>query len=519
MQFTRKNVWELGGDWAEPILWYARGIAAMKARALAEPTSWRFYGAIHGIDPGLWQQLGYLSSSDPMPSAAAVQRFWKQCQHGSWYFLPWHRGYLLAFEANIRAAVIKLSGPADWALPYWNYFKPNEFELPPAFASPNWPDGQGDNPLFVKQRYGPKNDGNVFVPVKTLNLNAMTDPDFTGVASGGSRGFGGIDTGFEHGGRYHGRLEQQPHDMVHGLVGGGDPQNPRLPGLMSDPDTAGLDPIFWLHHANIDRLWQVWRQSLPSHVDPLDPKWIKGPTSIGEHVFSMPMPDDQAWDYTPSDMTDLGKLGYTYDDLLPVVSAPEPTRRLLRLGMSAAAANAMEGVAAVGGGRNVELVGANRQPLRIKGTEVRTSVQLDIGVRRKVSANLTAVAEAVAPSRTPLNAPDRVFLNLENVRGLADSTVLQVYVGLPDDAKPQDHPDQLAGSVALFGVRKASLADGEHAGQGLTFALEITDIVDALHLKRVLDVDSLDVRIIPLNAVPEEAQVSIGRVSIFRQGR
>jgi len=27
--------------------------------------------------------------------------------------------------------------------------------LPPAFASPDWPDGNGDNPLYVKQRYGP----------------------------------------------------------------------------------------------------------------------------------------------------------------------------------------------------------------------------------------------------------------------------------------------------------------------------------------------------------------------------
>ena len=48
--------------------------------------------------------------------------------------------------------------------------------------------------------------------------------------------------------------------IVHVLVGGSDP-NSNLPGLMSDPDTAGLDPIFWLHHANIDRLWEVWRQN------------------------------------------------------------------------------------------------------------------------------------------------------------------------------------------------------------------------------------------------------------------
>jgi hypothetical protein len=33
MAFTRQNVWELGGDWADPILWYARGVKAMQVRA------------------------------------------------------------------------------------------------------------------------------------------------------------------------------------------------------------------------------------------------------------------------------------------------------------------------------------------------------------------------------------------------------------------------------------------------------------------------------------------------------
>ena len=59
MTFIRRNVWELGGDWADEILWYARGVAAMKARALAEPTSWRFYAGMHGFSSARWQELGY----------------------------------------------------------------------------------------------------------------------------------------------------------------------------------------------------------------------------------------------------------------------------------------------------------------------------------------------------------------------------------------------------------------------------------------------------------------------------
>src|ERR1700743_1501559 len=83
MAFTRQNVWDLGNDWADPILWYARGVKAMKARPLNDPTSWRFFGAIHGFDPDLWSSLGYLSESDPPPSDSDKKTYWEQCQHGS----------------------------------------------------------------------------------------------------------------------------------------------------------------------------------------------------------------------------------------------------------------------------------------------------------------------------------------------------------------------------------------------------------------------------------------------------
>jgi tyrosinase len=328
MTFTRKNVFELGGDWADPILWYARGVKALKARALNQSTSWRFLGAIHGFDPQMWQQVGYYDPSEQMPSQADIGTYWSQCQHGSWYFLPWHRGYLMALEAAIRDAIASLQGaPTDWALPYWNYFKANQNALPPAFASPDWPDGKGDNPLYIPQRYGPDNNAsNVYVPTDQINENALGDPDFVGPGTGGSQGFGGVDTGFSHSGDTHGGVESQPHDMVHVLVGGGSDQ---APGLMSDPDTAGLDPIFWLHHANIDRLWEVWRQTSTAQGNPTDPNWLGGPPAVGQQAFVLPMPGGKSWTYTPGDMIDLSKLGYGYDDTTaPPAAAPQLARRL-----------------------------------------------------------------------------------------------------------------------------------------------------------------------------------------------
>jgi tyrosinase len=503
MPYTRKNVWELGGDWADPILWYARGVKAMKARALAEPTSWRFYGGIHGFYQPWWQQLGYLNSTEPMPSNSDVTAYWDQCQHGSWYFLPWHRGYLIALEAIIRDEVVKLGGPADWALPYWNYFKPNQNLLPPAFASAGWPDGEGDNPLYVVARYGPDGDGKVYVPMDQVDLNALGDPDFVGTESGGSQGFGGVDTGFSHGGDVHGGVETQPHDNVHGLVGGGDETTL---GLMSWPDLAGLDPIFYLHHSNIDRLWQVWGKIATSKGDPKDGKWVNGPASIGERGFAMPMPGGKSLTYTPGDMSDLSKLGYGYDDVSPPSATPQMVARVRRLGVPETESVVRR--TAMAGPKTVELLGANTESVSMTGAEARTSVALDAAVKNKVTESLTL--ESLTP-------PDRIFLNLENVRGLNDATVFSVYINVPDGDDPARHPELKAGSIALFGVSKATAADGKHSGNGLTFVLEITHIVDTLHLAGAFDASQLHVRLVPRKPVPDAAKVSIGRISIFRQ--
>lgn len=41
---------------------------------------------------------------------------------------------------------------------------------------------------------------------------------------------------------------------------------------MSSFEMAGRDPIFWLHHANIDRLWESWVQA--GHANPSSGPWM-----------------------------------------------------------------------------------------------------------------------------------------------------------------------------------------------------------------------------------------------------
>ncbi|KAG2131871.1 common central domain of tyrosinase-domain-containing protein [Suillus cothurnatus] len=60
------------------------------------------------------------------------------------------------------------------------------------------------------------------------------------------------------------------HDVVHNLLGGN--------GHMSDPDYAGFDPIFYLHHANVDRLLALWEWCYPEY-------WMESGYKHGDNQY------------------------------------------------------------------------------------------------------------------------------------------------------------------------------------------------------------------------------------------
>src|SRR3954468_13248505 len=136
MTRVRKDVRDLGAGWNDTLLWYAIAVRTLESRPLTDPPSWRFLAAMHGMHPTVWRQFGIIGANTPAPPAGVQRRFWNQCQHQTWYFLPWHRGYLAAFEEIVRDAIVTAGGPDDWALPYWNYSdttRPNARTMPEAF--------------------------------------------------------------------------------------------------------------------------------------------------------------------------------------------------------------------------------------------------------------------------------------------------------------------------------------------------------------------------------------------------
>jgi hypothetical protein len=100
------------------------------------------------------------------------------------------------------------------------------------------------------------------------------------------------------------KLELGIHTLAHGWVGG-------LNGSMSRSCSPN-DPVFWLHHCNIDRLWARW-QTLNQ------PGWPYLPPSgsgawLGHGLDDPMMPPWDGVSPTPRCVLDHRALGYLYDD-------------------------------------------------------------------------------------------------------------------------------------------------------------------------------------------------------------
>lgn len=213
---TRRNIANLAAS--DPIVTtYKNAVAAMKALPASNPISWVAQANIH----------------------------FNKCPHGCWFFLPWHRAYLLYFERICR----KVTGDSSFALPYWNW------TTSPSIPSHFW--GGTSNPLFDSTRLvGPTDQADPSWVGASVIENILSTTSFTLFAS--DKPPGGLPT---HQGFGYGELEATPHNSIHGWIQG-DMGNFHSP----------LDPIFWMHHNMLDCLWVDWNINL-NNANTNDTSW------------------------------------------------------------------------------------------------------------------------------------------------------------------------------------------------------------------------------------------------------
>lgn len=292
--------------------------------------------------------------------------------HFSDAFLPWHRELLLRFENELRAFYPNVT------IPYWDWTYPgagdplfaDDYMSPVrgttssslasgyfAFNAPTtlpsfWPPGL---PGFRVRGALDTVPGSVDVPLRRnvpgFSDTALQTATTTGVALldtalgfGVYQGASGFRQFFEAGGLdpSDGVNKNGPHAAFHFWFGG--------QSHMSNPAVSPNDPMFWMHHANVDRIWAFWQRDghggsafYPATTTPAvfglnDPMWPYGwaydpaasgatpqvyaglGTSAAPWPASLPFitdgvgtAPDPAKFRRPADVLDHLALGYRYD--------------------------------------------------------------------------------------------------------------------------------------------------------------------------------------------------------------
>ncbi len=470
----RRDLWKLSAASDPALEWYAKAVFAMKQLPATDPKSWWYQAGVHGHNLLLpvWHALL------PLPAGGERSTYWDQCQHGNWHFFSWHRIYLAVFEQLIGQNVVALGGPADWALPFWNYSDAGNAQattLPPEFTAAAFA-GMTPNPLLEPRLLGTA--ARPQLQAVDVALGAMGEPNFDSGPFGGS-GFGGRRPGSAHHGGNMGALESVPHGSVHVGVG----------GVMRDPDTAALDPIFWLHHSNIDRLWEKWLHDDAAHNNPTDPGWLN-------QLFDFRDQSGAAIQMKAADVLDTTKVmgGYVYEGL------PNAAGVLIQGDLDDMA----QGDGAMATTEVPEMVGATASPTALGGQATNVDFEL-----HRASGPVASVLDAGT-------VPD-VFLNFENVtsKGLVDA--YDVYVNVPDGDTPQQHPEQLAGVLPMFGVVNASEKSRGGTGDGLHYTLRITRLVESLWQQNAWNWKHVYVTLVPREQPAGDANLKVGRISVYLQ--
>ena len=207
--------------------------------------------------------------------------------HNTSDFLPWHRAFLFFHERIIQG----VSGNKDFRLPVWDWESPCGFQTP-------WPYDSMPLPV-VPCKCSPRRE--TVAPITPFCLQEW-------LTSGSFDEFAGPPGPESASGAKPGCATLGPHSSVH----------ISLRGYMGQVAVAAIDPVFYAHHANIDRYWEYWR-SLYKGRPGFKEHWPDSSEYYfydGFHHWEKP----RLVKVTPCELLDIGALGYCYDP--PTLTMP-----------------------------------------------------------------------------------------------------------------------------------------------------------------------------------------------------
>lgn len=417
------------------------------------------------------------------------------CPHGKPYFLAWHRGYLALFEAKLQQVARRDS----LRIPYWDYFA--DPEIPAEFTAGD----VSSNPLYEPR----------------IGTNVAKAIDYGPFAAAVTRFDRGPATAFEA------LIETIPHNRVHNLIG----------GTMATP-LSPLDPLFWLHHANVDRLWTAWLAAGPGRTMPgaTMPYWAgdfdygSGATLPRARTIAVAgLGYDYADQQLPRPRAAVGA-GRRAGSAMPRAGRPAPPPPMQELAPPPVMMVQPPANQAV----NPSVFSLGRSSPLVLGDES-FSVRMPLSPRAALMAPLMAAAppeSAPAPgaaARPPMvgaapppppAAPEAYIIVLDEVSltgiGAEGGYFFNVYLNL---ATPEGGNGQfLVGSIGAFEIASARhhAAMAGMAGHGDTVRLDLPVDDKVAPLLRGHELQELSVSFVRIDAdgAPAGAAISIGRFRI-----
>ena len=272
---------------------------------------------IHGLPFEPWQY----------PPEATVNDGLGYCTHSSSIFLTWHRPYLLLIEQLLwteakdiangfsGADRTKYLAAADRVrIPYWDWSATG--------TQSRIPDALKETEIDVVKPSGPERIINPFNGYTFLN----GPPAGSGMGPRTARGPNDDKLVETYPGRRQSTLDmfsraqfnpaseqlEGIHGGVHVFIGGDMPIVPR----------SSFDPIFWLHHCNVDRLTAMYQATRPGVAlsprrrSPTFALGGEGPDDLNTRLFPFRHPNGAEW--TSNDVSSAGSIhqyGYSYPEV------------------------------------------------------------------------------------------------------------------------------------------------------------------------------------------------------------
>ncbi|KAJ3045383.1 hypothetical protein HDV00_010253 [Rhizophlyctis rosea] len=183
-----------------------------------------------------------------------VYSHWKALMqaHNTAAFLPWHRVFIRALEEALKTCGWKKP------LPYWDWSHDSQAPEKSLIWKRQYFGGNGD-----PKKNGCIKNGNFSVQAtfpyrhcvqRDWQTGSKSDPNF-GDMLGAQFSPVEMDyvTAVDTYDQFRRGLENHPHNSIHAAIGGD----------MWDPTLSVNDPVFFLHHANVDRWWWKWQKEHP----------------------------------------------------------------------------------------------------------------------------------------------------------------------------------------------------------------------------------------------------------------